>query len=56
MKKITLTRNGQTSPRDTEVSTMHTVCGEGNGDIPDWMFYAICALPFALLLLDVLGG
>ena len=23
MKKITLTRNGQTSPRDTEVSTMH---------------------------------
>ena len=23
MKKITLTRNGQTSPKDTEVSTMH---------------------------------
>ena len=33
----------------------HTVC-ESAGDIPDWMFYAICALPFALLLLDVLGG
>lgn len=33
----------------------HTVC-ESNGDIPDWMFYVLCALPFALLLLDVLGG
>ena len=33
----------------------HTVC-ESNGDIPDWMFYGICALPFVLLLLDVLGG
>ena len=32
MKKITLTRNGQTSPRDTEVSTMHAdglVVGHG---------------------------
>ena len=32
MKKITLTRNGQTSPRDTEVSTMHAdglVVGQG---------------------------
>jgi len=33
----------------------HTVCAVG-GDIPGWMFYGICALPFALLLLDVLGG
>ena len=34
----------------------HNVCGEGNGDIPSWMFYAICALPFVLLALDFLGG
>ena len=31
-----------------------TVCGAG--DIPGWLALAICALPFALLLLDVLGG
>lgn len=34
----------------------HTVCGESGGDIPDWMFYAICALPFVLILLDILGA
>lgn len=33
----------------------HTVCG-GAGDIPGWMFYSICALPFLLVLLDILGG
>ena len=33
----------------------HTVCEVG-GDIPSWMFYAICALPFVLVLLDFLGG
>ena len=33
----------------------HTVC-ESNGDIPGWLALAIAALPFALLLLDVLGG
>lgn len=33
----------------------HTVCAS-NGDIPGWMFYGICALPFALVLLDILGG
>lgn len=55
MKKITLTRNGQTSPRDTEVSTMHTVCEVG-GDIPGWMFYAICALPYVLLIVGIIGG
>ena len=33
----------------------HTVC-ESGGDIPDWMFYAICALPFLLVLLDILGA
>ena len=32
-----------------------TVC-ESNGDIPGWMFYSICALPFLLVLLDILGG
>ena len=32
------------------------VCGDGNGDIPGWLALAICALPFVLLLLDVLGG
>ena len=30
--------------------------GEGNGDIPSWMFYAICTLPYVLLALDFLGG
>ena len=34
----------------------HTVCESGNGDIPSWMFYAICALPFVLVLLDFLGA
>ena len=34
----------------------HNVCGEGNGDIPSWMFYAICALPYVLLALDFLVG
>lgn len=32
----------------------HTVCGAGG--IPGWMFYGLCALPFALVLLDILGG
>ena len=32
----------------------HTVCAS-NGDIPDWMFYALCALPFVLVLLDFIG-
>lgn len=30
----------------------HTVCG----GIPDWCFYAVCALPFALLILGCIGG
>ncbi len=34
----------------------NNVCGEGNGDIPSWMCYAICALPYVLLALDLLGG
>ncbi len=34
----------------------HNVCGDGNGDIPGWLALGIAALPFALLLLDVLGG
>lgn len=33
----------------------NTICN-GGCDIPGWMFYAICALPFLLVLLDVLGG
>jgi hypothetical protein len=32
----------------------HNVCG--GGDIPGWLALAICALPFVLVLLDVLGG
>lgn len=32
----------------------HTVC-EGNGDIPDWMFYALCALPYVLLIIGIIG-
>ena len=33
----------------------HTVCGEGNGDITDWMFYALCALPYVLLIIGIIG-
>ena len=33
----------------------HTVCGEGNGDIPDWMFYALCALPYVLIIIGIIG-
>ena len=33
----------------------HTVCGS-NSDIPSWMFYSLCALPFVLVLLDFLGA
>ena len=32
----------------------HTIC-EGGGDIPDWMFYAICALPYILLIIGIIG-
>ena len=32
----------------------HTVC-ESNGDVPDWFFYAVCALPFALVILGCIG-
>lgn len=32
----------------------NTICS--GGDIPSWMFYAICALPFVLLALDAIGG
>ena len=32
----------------------HTVC-ESNGDIPSWMFYAICALPYILLIIGIIG-
>ena len=33
----------------------NTIC-ESNGDIPGWMFYAICALPLVLVLIDIMGG
>jgi len=32
----------------------HTIC-ESGGDIPDWMFYAICALPYILLIIGIIG-
>ena len=32
----------------------HTVC-ESNGDIPGWMFYALCALPYVLLIIGIIG-
>ena len=32
----------------------NTICG--GGDIPSWMVYLTCALPFLLVLLDILGG
>ena len=31
----------------------NTICGAG-GDIPDWLFYALCALPVVLIALDFL--
>ena len=34
----------------------HTICENGARDIPSWMFYALCALPFVLVLLDFLGA
>lgn len=34
----------------------NTICENGDGDLPGWMFYFICALPFLLVLLDILGG
>ena len=33
----------------------NTIC-ENGGDLPGWMVYSICALPFLLVLLDILGG
>ena len=33
----------------------HNVCGDGNGDIPGWMFYAICALPYVLIVIGIIG-
>ena len=32
----------------------HTVCAS-NGDIPSWMFYALCALPYVLLIIGIIG-
>jgi len=33
----------------------HNVCGEAGGDIPGWMFYALCALPYILLIIGIIG-
>ena len=33
----------------------HTVCEGGNGDIPGWMFLAICALPYVLIVIGIIG-
>ena len=30
------------------------VCN-GGGDVPDWFFYAVCALPYLLLALGCIG-
>lgn len=32
----------------------NTIC-ESNGDIPGWMFYALCALPYVLLIIGIIG-
>ncbi len=32
----------------------NTIC-ESGGDIPDWMFYALCALPYILLIIGIIG-
>ena len=34
----------------------NTICENGDGGLPGWMFCTICALPFLLVLLDILGG
>jgi len=34
----------------------NTICENVDGELPGWMFYSICALPFLLVLLDILGG
>ena len=34
----------------------HTICENGDSDIPSWMFYSLCALPYVLLALDARGG
>ena len=31
-----------------------TVHADG-GDIPSWMFYALCALPYILLIIGIIG-
>ena len=28
---------------------------EDVGDIPSWMFYALCALPYILLIIGIIG-
>ena len=33
----------------------NTICEDGDGDTPGWMFYSICALPYLLVLFDFLG-
>ena len=29
---------------------------EGDGDIPGWMFFSLCALPYVLIAIDIIGG
>ncbi len=36
-----------------EIFTL-TICHSDRDAAPSWMFYSICALPFVLILLDIL--
>ena len=29
---------------------------EIEGDIPGWMFFSLCALPYVLIAIDIIGG
>lgn len=33
-----------------------TICESCDCDIPSWMFFALCALPYVLLAIDIIGG
>ena len=32
----------------------HTVCDSDLDSAPSWLFFSICALPYVLILLDIL--
>ena len=32
----------------------HTVCDSDHDAVPGWLFFSICAIPYVLILLDIL--